>query len=361
MNARKIKGRPWPARWAVAVALHLGLFTCAPLQAQKPAEPSATGGEQRLSVSRLQQWESLGYGMFIHFGMSTFEEAEMSKGDMPSTYYAPEKLDVEQWIRPAHDAGMKYAILTTKHVSGHCLWPSKYTDYDVETSSNKTDVVKAFVEACRKYDIVPGFYYCSWDNHHLMGSKTPSMVAWDDAYTTSEYQDFQTKQLEELLTQYGKIGEIWIDILGVLTRDYRNKLYKQIVEWQPDIVVVMNNGTGDGSKLKIDYTWPTDVVTLERYVPNSHTKHVKWREVEGATYYLPGEVCDPIGKEWFYVEGDVPRPDAELLGMYLLTRSRGANLLLNVPPDKDGVIPDMYVQALMRLRDNLRKLNMEGM
>jgi len=72
---------------------------------------------------------------------------------------------------------------------------------------------------------------------------------------------------------------------------------------------------------------------------------------------MPGEVCDPIGKEWFFKEGDTPRSDAELLGMYLVSRSRGANLLLNVPPDKNGEIPKMYVDALMQLRKNLNTLS----
>jgi alpha-L-fucosidase len=120
----------------------------------------------------------------------------------------------------------------------------------------------------------------------------------------------------------------------------------------------MNHGIGDGSTLKVDYAWPTDVITIERFLPNSHTKHVKWRNVEGKQYYIPGEVCDPIGKEWFYKEGDTPRSDAELLGMYLLTRSRGANLLLNVPPDREGVIPEIYTDALMRLRENLSKISL---
>lgn len=318
-------------------------------------------GTQRLSIEQLKAWENLGYGMFIHFGMSTYDKTEMSPGDQPSAHYNPTRLDVDQWIRTARDAGMKYAILTTKHVSGHCLWPSKYTDYDVETGGNTTDVVRAFVDACKKYDIMPGFYYCSWDNHHLFGSKTPSMVEWSDMYTTREYQDFQWKQLEELLTQYGKIGEVWIDIPGILPRDYRNKLYAQIAQWQPEAIIIMNNGTGNGTNLKINYTWPTDVVTIERFLPHSRTKHVKWRTVEKQQYYLPGEVCDPIGDNWFFVEDDLPRSDAELLGMYLTTRARGANLLLNVPPDKEGIIRDIYVQSLIRLRKNLEKLGMEGL
>lgn len=79
---------------------------------------------QRHSFQRLQRWEALGYGMFIHFGMSTCEGRELSRGDSPSIRYAPDCLDVDQWIQVARDAGMTYAVLTAKHVAGHCLWQS---------------------------------------------------------------------------------------------------------------------------------------------------------------------------------------------------------------------------------------------
>ena len=124
-------------------------------------------GSQRLSIEKLKQWESLGYGMFIHFGMSTYDGNELSRGDKPAFYYKPDRLDVDQWIGVARDAGMKYAVLTTKHVSGFCLWPSQLTNYHVANSSNHTDVVERFVKACESKAVLPGFYYCSWDNHHI--------------------------------------------------------------------------------------------------------------------------------------------------------------------------------------------------
>jgi alpha-L-fucosidase len=263
---------------------------------------------------------------------------------------------VDQWIRVAYEAGMKYAVLTTKHVAGHCLWPSKHTDYHVGTSGNPTDVVAEFVKACRKYGIMPGFYYCSWDNHHLMGSLTPTFTHWDHAFTTEEYQAFQMNQLEELLTQYGEIGEVWIDIPKVLPRGYRHKLYDQIAKLQPEAIIMMNHGIGDGSKFDVAKAWPTDIIAIERFLPNSHTGHKKWRQIEGEDYYMPGEVCDPMGHEWFYVEGDQPRSDEELLGMYLVSRSRGTNLLLDVGPDKRGLIPDHFVDAFMRLRRNVESI-----
>src|SRR4051812_38440561 len=187
-----------------------------------------TTGAQRLSLDALRRWESLGYGMFIHFGMSTFDGDEFSRGEKPSTTYAPDKLDVDQWVQVARDAGMKYAVLTAKHVAGHCLWPSKHTDYDVETSGNKSDVVGEFVKACEKRGLMAGLYYCSWDNHHRFGSKTPSDVAFDAATTTQEYRDFQLAQVGELLTTYKPVGEVWIDIPGVLGAEGRRRQYEQI-------------------------------------------------------------------------------------------------------------------------------------
>ena len=315
-------------------------------------------GAQRLSLKQLEQWEQLGYGMFICFGMTTFDGDELSMGDKPSTLYAPDKLDVDQWVGVARDAGMKYAVLTAKHTAGHCLWPTKYCDYHVGTSGNKTDVVEAFVKACEKRGIMAGLYYCAWDNRNLFGSMTPSLTAWDDAYTTEAYQEFQWRQMEELLTRYGNIGEVWIDIPGVMPRGYRHRLYNQIAQWQPETVTMMNHGFGDGSKFKVSYAWPTDLIAIERWLPNSHTGHVKWREIEGKRYYMPAEVCDPIGKDWFYEEKDQPRSDAELLGMYLVSRTRGANLLLSVGPDKHGLIPTKYQDPLLRLEKHIAQFKL---
>jgi alpha-L-fucosidase len=303
--------------------------------------------------------------MFIHFGMSTYLGQELPDGKAPASTYNPDKLDVDQWISVARDAGMKYAVLTTKHVAGHCLWPSEHTDYTVARSGHTADVVEAFVKACEKRHVKPGFYSCSWDNHNRFGSKTPTdgsewatinsfpktQIETMPPYTTSLYQNFQTAQITELLTKYGPIMEIWVDIPGVLGRGYRTFLYHHIARLQPDIVIMMNNGFGDGTKYDVSYAWPSDLIAIERGVP-AEKGYSKWRTIEGKDYYMPGEVCDPIGKEWFFVPGDQPRPDNELAQIIQSCQKRGANLLLDVPPNKHGLIPDEHVQALLRLRKN---------
>ena len=280
---------------ALAIPTTLAVAQAPPQPANRPPAPEKKGS-QRLTVERLQKFEALGYGMFIHFGMSTFVAAELPSGnDLPSVY-APDKLDVDQWVSVARDAGMKYAVLTTKHVAGHCLWPSKHTDYTVTNSGNKTDVVKQFVDACGKRGVLPGFYYCSWDNHTRLGSSTPSDKREKlEAYTTSLYQSYQTAQIEELLTQYGPIAETWIDIPGVLGRGYRTFLYRHVATLQPDTVIMMNSGISTGKEYRVDYAWPSDLIAIERNVPPGEG-HAKWRTIEGKEYYMPGEVCDPIDK-----------------------------------------------------------------
>lgn len=316
-------------------------------QAPSGDEPK---GNQRLSVGKLQAWEKLGYAMFIHYGMSTFVQNELPDGQAPATTYAPDKLDVGQWISVARDAGMKYAILTTKHVAGHCLWPTKHTDYSVVNSADKTDVVDKFVSECRAKGVLPGFYYCSWDNHNRFSSRTPSDGA--NSFTTSIYQTFQTAQVTELLTQYGPIAETWIDIPGVLGRGYRTFLYNHIAGLQPETVIMMNSGISTQETYNVEYAWPSDIIAIERSLPVD-AGYQKWREIEGKQYYMPGEVCDPIGKEWFWVEGDNCRPDEDLARQFEACRARGVNFLLDVPPDKHGLIPDATVQALSRLRKNV--------
>lgn len=320
-------------------------------------------GQQRHPLDRLAAWEGLGYGMFIHFGMATFDGDEFSRGDRPSTLYAPDRLDVDQWVSVARDAGMRYAVLTTKHVAGHCLWPASHTDYHVGTSGCTVDVVGRFVAACARTGILPGFYYCSWDNHNRFGSVTPTLSDdgpgdWNWQYTTRAYEDFQQSQLEELVQRYGAPMEWWIDIPYSLSRGYRRHLYDRLAAISPAAIAMFNTGIGDGADQPRPETWPTDLIAIETRMPptsaSSATRHGHdpWRTVLGRRYYLPGEVCDTVLKRWFWSPDDRPKSDGELLGLYALARARGANLLLDVAPDRHGLIPPEQVDALMRLRRN---------
>ena len=139
--------------------------------------------------------------MFIHFGINTFGETEWSDGSIPVGKYNPTKLDCDQWVRVARDAGFRYVLLTTKHHEGFCLWDSKYTDYDVASSPVKTDVVAEVSKACKKYGLEFAIYYSLWDR------KDPSYKEKDP----EKYIDYMCNQLTELLTDYGPVCELWFD------------------------------------------------------------------------------------------------------------------------------------------------------
>ena len=348
-----------------AAACGTPLLGAAAPAASAAAPTAAERGGQRLSVEQLQKWEALQYGMFIHYGLATFVQNEFPSGKEPATVYAPDRLDVDQWVSVARDAGMKYIVLTAKHVAGHCLWPSRHTDYTVANSTDKTNVVEKLCKACEKRGVLPGLYYNSSSNYDRFGSRMlfdEGVKSWGEMsnipkpserlkpvtpFTSSLYQTFMTAQITELLTQFGPIAEMWIDMPGILGPGYRTFLYQEMARLQPQTVIMMNSGSSDFSENR---AWPSDLVSMERHVPPSGFS--KWRTIRGNRCYMPGEVCDPIGKNWFWVAGDAPRPDGKLAELFGSCRTGGANLLLNVPADKHGLIPQESVASLMRLRKN---------
>jgi alpha-L-fucosidase len=177
-------------------------------------------------LEQLRKWESLAYGMFLHFGMSTFDGNELSDGRAAASLYAPDALDVDQWVSVARDAGMNYAVLTAKHVAGHCLWPSRHTDYTVASSGDRTGRVRRFVNSCRKRGVRPGFYYCSWDNHTASGAaRLPDegfkweQLGWECRRGTAAraLHDLRLPELPDAAAHraahpYGDVAETWIDI-----------------------------------------------------------------------------------------------------------------------------------------------------
>jgi alpha-L-fucosidase len=136
--------------------------------------------------------------------------------------------------------------------------------------------------------------------------------------------------------------------------------YDQVAGLQSHAVIAANSGLIDETKSQ-RHVWPTDVITIERNLPDSNRGFDPWHtiEVDGRLddYYLAGEVCDTLGYHWFYVDGDAPRSRGELLGMRLIARERGVNLLLNVPPDRHGLISAGNIEALLRLREDFEALS----
>lgn len=306
-----------------------------------------------------------GYGMFVHFGMNTFIDMEWSEGKEPATTYNPTELDCEQWVRTARDAGFKYILLVTKHHDGFCLWDSAVTDYDVASSGNKTDVVKAVSDACRKYGLEFGVYYSLWDRHE------PTYQSAD----FGDYRKFMDAQLTELLTNYGDVCEIWFD--GGWDRAPEDwdvpHIYELVKRLQPDCAVGVNNSVlladdelvvvNYGSAAPEDMTGETDVKL--RYFPmdfrlkdpyiaswNDH----KIYDVAGKDYYLPFEHTICLSKQWNWFQKDKPmetRSVDELEELFRRAMANNNTLVINVPPDKRGLLRQNEINTLMELRDRV--------
>ena len=181
-------------------------------------------------------WQKLEFMAFFHFTVNTFTDREWGTGKEDPAVFDPTHLDVRQWLRVAHNAGVKLAILTTKHHDGFCLWPSQYTEHSVKNSpykDGKGDVVGEFVAACREFDIKVGFYLSPWDRH-------------EGTYGTGAYNDYFKNQLAELLTGYGPVAEVWFD--GACGEGPNGKrqvydwagYYQVIAQHQPDAVIAIS-------------------------------------------------------------------------------------------------------------------------
>jgi alpha-L-fucosidase len=299
-----------------------------------------------------------GYGMFIHFGVNTFNDLEWSKGDLPVSSYNPTELDCDQWIRVAKEAGFRYVILITKHHDGFCLWDSQYTEYDVGSSPVKTDVVAEVAKACEKYGLRFGIYYSLWDRNH------PS----HDDPDPKVYQDYMLRQLEELMTGYGPVCELWFDGGWAKQDEDWNipELYRRVREWQPDCSISVNHTIHcptDSKKIRLPSVmekgdpiryWPVDVRLKDPDI-------ARWDDpqlysLDGELKRLPFEhtVCIAARWNWFQKTEALPARELDELEQlfYWCTRD-DSTLIVNLPPDQRGLICEHEAQRAIALAERL--------
>ena len=314
----------------------------------------AEDGNQYHGLERLQEWEALRFGMFIHFGINTFTGRPFDGFRPPAETYAPSRLDVTQWLDVACEIGAGYAVLVTKHNPGFCLWPSRLTDYTVAASlTNTTDVVGAFVDACRDRGIRPGLYYNWYDMYKLPEDETECPGRDVDtarvvkAITYSDrYWEYATGQVRELLSMYGPVEMMWFDRGSTPGPERVREVYKLCHELQPDVLVLNNQANREGL---YSGCWPLDVMNRENGPPPA-AGHDPWMTIEDSRHYVPMEVCYRATTRWVHTMDNEPLPVDELVKIWRNSVGRGANLLLNLPPDRSGRIPERFVAPVREMK-----------
>lgn len=307
----------------------------------------------------LAKYQRLRFGCSFHFSTPTFTGDDYDTGAGPASVYNPTHLDVRQWIRVAHEMGAKYAILTAKYMTGFCLWDSKGYDYDVAASGNTTDVVAAFVAACREYGLEPGFYYCILDPHN------EGKFDWDSQIPDS-YFPIIKHHITELHTTYPNTFYQLFDITWKLTPEQRWELYRLVKKYSPDCIIVDNQGFKQSRVNQGRYceapSWPTDVINGEDTLPplEGHDPHVVF---EKKPYYMPFETWLPTGPlyppmnwmhTWFWHPWYKPQSPEVIAESYHACMRRNSNLLLNLAPDNTGRIPQNQVDTFHRVAELIR-------
>jgi alpha-L-fucosidase len=326
---------------------------------QQNFEPLAS---ENPSKGQLQQINRK-YGMFIHFGINTFHNEEWTDGSKPVESYNPEKIDAEQWVLTAKNAGMKYVILVCKHHEGFCLWDSKYTTYDVASSSNKTNVVEAVAKACKKHKIGLGLYYSLWDR-----KENPDV--WNDKQDKL-YDEYMIKQLDELLDiagKYGKVVEFWFDgsWLKPNNRWPVQDIYNTIKKKQPLCQIGINWSIGlpdnvdkqglqpqdqkNGYPIRF---FPSDFRLGDPCLPgNPDPKHFSHNE---KSYYMPWESTVCMSNKWFYHTQDTTYKSIdELVQLYKRATAQDNILIINCPPNRKGMMREKDAALLVKLRKRLK-------
>lgn len=305
-----------------------------------------------------QRRETIG---FIHFSINTFTNKEWGFGDESPMVFNPTALDAEQWVLAAKAGGLKELILTAKHHDGFCLWPSKYTKFSVKSSpykKGKGDVVREFVDACHKYDMRVGLYLSPWDRNH-------------PDYGKPEYITYYFNQLRELLTQYGTIDEMWFDGANggegyygganetrIINRENYypwDSIFSFVKTLQPGILIFSDAGpdirwVGNEDGWAGPTFWST-IDPAKLVIGASDSQYLNIGDPKGSQW-ITGQCDVSIRPGWFYHADEDPqvKTPEQLTDLYYKSVGRNGVLLLNLPPDQRGLIPEKDVAALKTFR-----------
>ena len=327
-----------------------------------PNMVSAQGQTETQLKEKQEEFLKWKFGLFLHFNMGTFVNRDWATGHEDPLAFNPEKLNCNQWAKEAKSAGMKYVVLTVKHTGGWCLWDSKYTTHDVKSFKNykggNGDILGKYVKAMREHGIKVGIYYClPGDYSTKYGSKEDEANGYkitagqEDLHglppeAKGDYAGFIEKQVTELLSDYGTIDLIWFDQYhNKYTRRNWQQLKSLVHELQPSCIVIANNSHDYKDTDILSYEFPVFKKSIDEALSIESPK--------------PSEVSDIIVEEgkWFWHNDRefTFRNAEEIVRMVKICNTRGANYLLNVQPDNEGLISGKYLKTLQEVGTLMNK------
>jgi len=307
-------------------------------------------------------WQRGETNLFLHFGINTFTDREWGTGGEDPKIFNPARLDARQWVRAAKAGGFRTVILTAKHHDGFCLWPSRTTDHSVKSSpwrGGKGDVVRELADACREAGIKLGLYLSPWDRHEKTYGDSP------------RYNEYYKNQMTELLSSYGPIAEVWFD--GACGEGPNGK--RQEYDWQgywalvrrlqPQAVMFSDAGPdvrwiGNERGIAGDPCWATIDPGKVPFpgAPGADIINALQHGDPGGAAWRPGESDVSIRPGWFWhkKEDDKVRSVDNLIDLYFKSVGRNSLLLLNVPPNDQGLLSDPDVERLAEFRAGLNAI-----
>ncbi|OQW94446.1 MAG: hypothetical protein BWK77_09280 [Verrucomicrobia bacterium A1] len=326
------------------------------------ADPPAPFGP--VPSARQLAWHELEVYGFVHFTVNTFTDKEWGYGDENPQVFAPTAFDADQIAAAFKAGGLKGLILTCKHHDGFCLWPSKFTEHSVKHSpwkDGKGDMVREFSDACRRAGLKFGTYLSPWDRNHK-------------DYATPAYIEYCRNQLRELLTGYGEIYEMWFDGANggdgyyggarekrkIDNRTYYDwaNTWSIVRELQPGAMMFSDGGpdvrwVGNEKGIAGDPCWAT--VNRDDFHPGSADQKRLNQGDRPGTHWLPAECDVSIRPGWFYhaAEDAKVRTPENLVDLYFKSVGRGASFLLNIPPDRRGLVHENDLASLRGYRERI--------
>ena len=299
---------------------------------------------------------------FIHFGPNTFYDQEWGSGQEDPKRFNPTKLDAREWVRVLKETGFKKLILVVKHHDGFVLYPSAHTDYSVKTSpwrDGKGDLLLEVSKATTEFDMDMGVYLSPWDAH------SPLYHVDREA----DYNAYYLAQLKEILSnpEYGNAGkftEVWMDGArgeGAQKVNYEFETwFETIRDLQGDCLIFSTEGTsirwiGNERGYAGDPLWQK--VKSDQLGTEAALDYLQHGDPSGTLFSI-GEADVSLRSGWFYHENQDPKSLEELIKIYFHSVGRGTPLLLNIPPNQDGLLDVRDIQRLYEFaayRDELYK------